>query len=133
MLERNFIVIELPDASFRNARQISLKEIFNDEYSFDDVLFGKNGVRFICDIVHNRSDSYIDSVISSGKTAWLFQWNSGNHNVFEDFTSARVTDPFRVNAQWERMKRGDVALLWKTKNEENHATGEAGFMRLADC
>lgn len=78
----------------------------------------------------NHFDEFIQNAIVNASSAWIFQWNPDDHDTFNDFASGKKTEPWRVNAHWSRIEKGDIALLWKTSSGSNDSYGEAGVYAL---
>jgi len=69
-------------------------------------------------------------VLQAGQ-AWVFQWNPVDYNTFADYHTLKLTEPWRVNAHWGRMREGDAVLLWKTGVGTGESEGEAGIYAVA--
>ncbi|HBI02460.1 MAG TPA: hypothetical protein DDY49_00335 [Paenibacillaceae bacterium] len=71
------------------------------------------------------------SIIKNAKKAWIFQWNPDEYDTINDFIIGKEKEYWRVNAHWNRMSKGDLVLLWKTRAGKGKSTGEAGIYGIA--
>ncbi|MCM3040657.1 EVE domain-containing protein [Paenibacillus motobuensis] len=69
--------------------------------------------------------------VLQAEQAWVFQWNPVEYNTFADYHTLKLTEPWRVNAHWSRMREGDAVLLWKTGAGTGESEGEAGIYAVA--
>lgn len=127
MLERGFYVVQILSKEERIPLNISVQDIYNDQYTIYDVIKKKNGIRLV--ETHYSNDDYSE-ILGNALNAWIFQWNPDEYDTFEDFYSGKLLEPWRVNSHWRKMSPGDVGLLWKTSNGDYHSKGEAGIYGL---
>lgn len=130
LMKKKFTILELPDLQYRSENKLSLRFVFKDSYTYDEVLLNKNGVRLINDISENQTNANMQTAMEKANSAWVFQWNPDGHDTFDDFASGKKTEPWRVNAHWLLMEKDDIALLWKTANGDGDSHGEAGIYAI---